>query len=146
MKKLSEKETKERLDFLNGLLKTSQKGEHMKLEYICSFDEANVVLVMYRAMEKILRGLKKMTKSMFKAYLRTVESGTNKLENLIGYKEVCKCLKFYEEEKRLLYDMLEEYYHYVFSGHILDTFLLKPRKEEDLYDHRYKKPENEEKQ
>jgi hypothetical protein len=32
--------------------------------------------------------------------------------------------------------MINEYDEYIFSGHIIDTLLGRPRSEEDLWDHR----------
>jgi hypothetical protein len=51
-------------------------------------------------------------------------------------KQFKQCVEYYQKEKVLVEDILNEHAEYVWSGHVLDTLVGNYRPDEDLWDHR----------
>jgi hypothetical protein len=79
---------------------------------------------------------KKLYDSTYKIYIKQVELGEQDVETLMALKQFKICTEFYDDEAKIVDDMLDEYSEYIFSGHILDMLLGRIRPEEDLWDHR----------
>lgn len=136
MKKANKQNTPEQIDFFDALIKRAKTGEHSKTEFIFNIKGASIALEYYKAMKKLIFGLRRFANSIFKDYRKSILRNTQSLDKLLAYTETQQCINFYLQEKAIAYDMIDEYVVYVTSGHILDTFLGIPRSERDLRDFR----------
>lgn len=75
---------------------------------------------------------KKLYNSTYKSYLTQVEAGNPDLETLMALKQFKICTDFYDDETKILDDMLSEYTEYILSGHVIDTLVGNIRPDEDL--------------
>lgn len=125
----------EEADFLK-LVHRALNSKHSNFEFLRSAQDrtsAKIVRFSYATVSKMF---KKLYESTYKTYLKQVESGEQDLETLMALKQFKHCMEFYDDESKIVDDMLEEYSEYIFSGHLLDMLLGRIRPEEDLWDHR----------
>jgi hypothetical protein len=71
-------------------------------------------------------------KSAYEAYVNDVLLGIQAANTPIIIKQLKQCVDYYQKEAEIIQDMINEYDEYIFSGHIIDTLLGRPRSEEDL--------------
>jgi hypothetical protein len=84
----------------------------------------------------VIQIFKNLCDSTYKTYLNQIQSGDQDLQTLLALKQFKQCVSYYQREKEIAADMLDEYWAYIFSGHIIDTLVGNVRKEEDLMDYR----------
>lgn len=122
-------------DFLE-LVHRALDSKHSNFEFLRSAQDrigAKIIRFSYATVSKMF---KKLYNSTYKTYLKQVETGDQNIETLMALKQFKHCMEFYEDEAKIVDDMLDEYSEYLFSGHILDMLLGRIRPEEDLWDHR----------
>ncbi len=122
-------------DFLE-LIHRALDSKHSDFEFLRSAQDrtsAKIVRFSYATVSKMF---KKLYNSTYKTYLKQVELGNQDIETLMALKQFKHCMEFYDDEAKIVDDMLDEYSEYLFSGHILDMLLGRLRSEEDLWDHR----------
>ena len=122
-------------DFLE-LVHRALNSNHSNFEFLRSMQDrtsAKIVRFSYATVSKMFR---KVYNSTYKTYLKQVELGDQDVETLMALKQFKHCMEFYDDEAKIVDDMLDEYSEYIFSGHILDMLLGRIRPEEDLWDHR----------
>ena len=125
----------EEADFLK-LVHRALNSKHSNFEFLRSAQDrtsAKIVRFSYATVSKMF---KKLYESTYKTYLKQVELGEQDLETLMALKQFKHCMEFYDDESKIVDDMLEEYSEDIFSGHLLDMLLGRIRPEEDLWDHR----------
>lgn len=125
----------EEADFLE-LVHRALNSKHSNFEFLRSAQDrmgAKIIRFGYTTVSKMF---KKLYNSTYKTYLKQVELGDQDIETLMALKQFKHCMEFYEDEAKIVDDMLDEYSEYLFSGHILDMLLGRIRPEEDLWDHR----------
>ena len=123
------------VDFLE-LVHRALDSKHSNFEFLRSAQDrtsAKIVRFSYATVSKMF---KKLYESTYKTYLKQVEFGEQDLETLMALKQFKHCMEFYDDEAKIIDDMLDEYSEYIFSGHILDMLLGRIRPEKDLWDHR----------
>lgn len=122
-------------DFLE-LVHRALDSKHSNFEFLRSAQDrtsAKIVRFSYATVSKMF---KKLYESTYKTYLKQVELGDQDVETLMALKQFKHCMEFYNDESKIVDDMLEEYTEYILSGHVIDTLLGKVRPDEDLWDHR----------
>ena len=124
-------------DFLD-LVHRALDSKHSDFEFLRSAHDrmsAKIVRFSYATVSKMFR---KLYNSTYKTYIKQVEFGDQDVETLMALKQFKHCMEFYDDEAKIVDDMLEEYSEYIFSGHIIDSLLGRIRPDDDLYDHRGK--------
>jgi hypothetical protein len=122
-------------DFLE-LVHRALDSKHSNFEFLRSAQDrtsAKIVRFSYATVSKMF---KKLYESTYKTYLKQVELGDQDVETLMALKQFKHCMEFYDDEAKIVDDMLDEYSEYILSGHLLDMLLGRIRSEEDLWDHR----------
>lgn len=114
------------------LVHRALESKHSDFEFIRSLDHragAKIVRFSYVAVSKMF---KKLYQSTYQDYIDQVKFGNQDVQTLMALKQFKHCMEFYDDEVKILDDMLEEYSEYVFSGHVLDTLMGRPRTDIDL--------------
>jgi negative regulator of genetic competence, sporulation and motility len=125
----------EEVDFLE-LVHRALDSKHSNFEFLRSAQDrtsAKIVRFSYATVSKMF---KKLYESTYKTYLKQVEFGEQDVETLMALKQFKHCMEFYDDEAKIVDDMLEEYTECILSGHVIDTLLGKVRPDEDLHDYR----------
>ena len=125
----------EEVDFLE-LVHRALDSKHSNFEFLRSAQDRMSARIIRFSCATVSKMFKKLYNSTYKTYLKQVELGDQDLETLMALKQFKHCMEFYEDEAKIVDDMLDEYSEYIFSGHILDMLLGRIRPEEDLWDHR----------
>lgn len=129
------------LIFKELVKKALEYGEHAEFEFIKNYAELNAIKLCKSGLRKVIKVFKTVTSGIYKEYCRLVETGESDFNLLYAYNQYLEVLKYYEQELAIANDMIDEYDNYVWSGHLIDQYLLfKTRPEEDLVDTR--KPKN----
>ena len=123
------------IDFLD-LVHKALESKHSDFEFIRSMSHKAQVKIIRFADVTVSNMFKNLYTTTYKTYLTQVEQGDQDIETLMALKQFKHCMEFYQDEAKIIDDMLDEYSEYIFSGHIIDTLLGRIRPEEDLYDHR----------
>ena len=122
-------------DFLE-LVHRALDSKHSNFEFLRSAQDRTSAKIVRFSYATISKMFKKLYESTYKTYLKQVELGDQDVETLMALKQFKHCMEFYDDEAKIVDDMLDEYSEYIFSGHILDMLLGRIRPEEDLYDYR----------
>lgn len=125
----------EEADFLE-LVHRALNSKHSNFEFLRSAQDRTSAKIVRFSYATISKMFKKLYESTYKTYLKQVEFGGQDLETLMALKQFKHCMEFYDDESKIVDDMLDEYSEYIFSGHLLDMLLGRIRPEEDLWDHR----------
>jgi hypothetical protein len=94
------------------------KAEPSKFRFIVSLADYRYCLNLYRSTKLVLRILKTASKNLFKAYCKDVTSGISDFTQLVAYEELADIISFYEIELQTIYNMLDEYEEYLWSGNL----------------------------
>lgn len=122
-------------DFLE-LVYRALDSKHSNFEFLRSAQDRTSAKVVRFSYATISKMFKKLYEATYKTYLKQVELGDQDVKTLMALKQFKHCMEFYDDESKIMDDMLDEYSEYIFSGHILDMLLGRIRPEEDLYDYR----------
>ena len=122
-------------DFLE-LVHRALDSKHSNFEFLRSAQDRTSAKIVRFSYATISKMFKKLYESTYKTYLKQVELGDQDVETLMALKRFKHCMEFYDDESKIMDDMLEEYTEYILSGHVIDTLLGKVRPDKDLWDHR----------
>ena len=123
-------------DFMSDLIKNANAAKHRQFQFLKSWREYIVTMKIRRAHELLVSNLKQNADRLFKNYCKAVVDNETKVINLLAYCTTLKVLRFYEEELRILNDMLNEYEWYLYYGNWVDFILGVQRPVSKLFDHR----------
>ena len=112
--------------------------KNSEFEFLRCFQDRAAAKMYYYSTTKVIYIFKDIYASTYKAYLKQIKTGTQDLQTIIALKQFKQCVDYYERERRIAADMLDEYSEYVLSGHVIDTLVGNYRSDEDLWDHRRK--------
>ena len=110
--------------------------KHTNFEFIRSLDHRAGVKIIRFGYATVFKMFKKLYQATYKDYVNQIKFGGQDIQTLLALKQFKHCMEFYDDEVKILDDMLEESSEYVFSGHVLDTLMGRPRTDIDLWDHR----------
>ena len=125
----------EEVDFLE-LVHRALDSKHSNFEFLRSAQDRTSAKIVRFSYATISKMFKKLYEATYKTYLKQVELGDQDVETLMALKQFKHCMEFYDDEAKIVDDLLDEYSEYLFSGHLLDMLLGRIRSEEDLWDHR----------
>ena len=122
--------------FFTDLVERALKGKQSVFEFIRSWSERRSLKTYQLGIEAIIRIFSNLCDETYKTYVSHIETGTQDLQTLLALKQFRHCREFYEKEREVVLDMVDEYWTYILSGHILDTLFGTYRTIEDLWDYR----------
>lgn len=128
-------------EFFTTLVDRALNGKQSDFEFIRSLQERFAVKTYRFGVEAVIRIFRNLYDSTYKTYVSQVRSGNQDLQTLLALKQFRQCLLFYTKERDIARDMIDEYWEYILSWHIIDTLVGNYRPLEDLWDHRGKKPD-----
>ena len=123
-------------DLMSDLIQKAETAKHRQFQFIISFREYLNIRKLKRAHVLLVSSIDKSANKLFKKYCKDVTKGNEQVIKLIAYCTVVNILKFYEEELRILEDMLEEYECYLFADNWTDFIFGTVRPVDKLWDHR----------
>lgn len=122
---------------MTELLYKAKAGEHIQFQFITTWKDYIRLKKIYRANQLLVSSINKTASNVFKRHCKAVAAGNADVNNLLAYKATIKVLNFYEEELKIIYDMLDEYEAYLFDGNFISAFLFgDSRLSVELYDWR----------
>jgi hypothetical protein len=127
-------------EFFTDLVERAVKGKQSNFEFIRSLSERLAVKTYCFGVEAIIKIFTNLYDSTYKTYVSQVRAGNQDLQTLLALKQFRQCLCFYRKERDIARDMIDEYWEYILSWHIIDTLIGNYRPVEDLWDHRGKNP------
>ena len=123
-------------DLLSELITKATTSKHIEFQFLRSWREYLNVRKMRRAHELLVAGLQRSARKQFNNYCNAIQAGETKVISLLAYCTILKVIQFYEEELKILNDILNEYEWYLFYGNWVDFILYQNRSVDKLVDHR----------
>lgn len=108
---------------LEEILDYAENGEPIEFRLIKSLADYRSRLISYKATKLVIKMLKQSSKSLFKTYCKDVTSGISDVTKLIAYSQLGDIIRFYEQDLKTLYDMLDEYEEYIWSGNLFYSLM-----------------------
>lgn len=134
---MEDESRQEARELAQGLIERVEKGENIPFEYLSTFSAFLAARSLRTATEKIISGFEKEATRAYDKYLEGLKNKVDNLQLLVNHRFFKKCADFYKKDLSIIENCIEEYKYYVFSWHVVDTLLGIPRREEDMWDHRY---------
>lgn len=123
-------------DLTAELVYNTERGQHRQFQYLRNYREYSRARRLKRALVLLVSSIKQSLNRQFKNYCKVVTTGETDVIKLLAYCTTVKVLDFYEEELRIVNDMIIEYEYYLVNGNLLDFVLGCQRPEDKLWDHR----------
>lgn len=123
-------------DLIAELVYNTERGQHRQFQYLRNYREYFRARRLKRALALLVSSIKQSLNRQFKNYCKAVTAGETDVIKLLAYCTTVKVLYFYEEELRIVNDMIIEYECYLVNGNLLDFVLGCQRPEDKLWDHR----------
>lgn len=123
-------------DLLSDLFHNAEQGNHRQFQYLRSWQEYSRARVLRRAEQLLVSSIKKNANKIFKQYVASVAAGESNAIKLFAYNKLTNVLLFYEEELKIISDMIIEYECYLANGNWTDFILCAQRPTDKLWDHR----------
>ena len=130
------KEDQDKLEIFQALKDRAFKGEHTSFEYIKNIIEYSAAKQIEEALFSILRSFEKSYDQILDQYCKDVRAGKTDITLLLLMNELVELRLFYNAEREIIHDMIDEYRAYLSQGHTLSAFLGGQREVWDLWDHR----------
>ena len=105
------------------IIEQAQQQKFTEFRLITSWEEFRFYRKNILATRLIIGMLKEAAQNLFKAYCKTIESGTQDLQQLLAYTEILEITAFYEKELETLRKMVDEYDEYLWNGNFWYSFL-----------------------
>lgn len=130
------KNAKESEKLFIQLMEKALTNEHSTFEFLRCWSDREVIKQYVYNVSAVITMFKNLEKTAYKTYLKQIESSTQDLQVVLVLKQFNQCKRYYQKEKEIAKDMLEEYKAYVFGGHLWDTLVGNIRTDEDCVDYR----------
>lgn len=127
---------KEDKELALAFIEHAEEGEHSQFQFIRSWQEYLLMRNMKRGLDALIASLRKSAKNLFTQYCSDIARGESDPNKLIAYCICRNALEFYKEERKIVFDMMEEYEYYLFYESPLDFIFNLYRPEEKLRDYR----------
>lgn len=121
---------------MSDLLNTVERGQHRQFQYLRSWQEYSRARKIYRAEKLLVASIGQSADKLFKKYCKDIAAGETAIIKLIAYSTTIKMLKFYEEELKIITNMLVEYEYYLAATYWVDFLFGTQRPVTKLWDHR----------
>ena len=134
---MTEQEKNQSVDNFIKIVETAKKGNHFKFEFIKSLNERKAAKILLTTYKKIIKACKVSSKFVLKEYKKMIATAEDTAELITYMSDMDICVEFYSKEVDTMYDMLDEFRSYLWSGHFLDIYLFnRTREEKDMIDMR----------
>ena len=124
-------------NFLTELITNTERGQHRPFQLLTNYREYSKARKVRRTHRLLVSSIKQSLDKQLKKYCKAIAAGETEVIKLFAYCTINKVLEFYEEELRIINDMVDEYECYL-ECNLLDFILGLPRPANKLYDHRSK--------
>ena len=124
-------------EFFDELVKKALKGKQSDFEFIRTYEMCKVARYYKISVKRVSKTFKTLYKKLMKTYAKDIRTDEQKLEMLMSMKQFEICYRYYEKEREIAKDMLDEYRAYVSSGHIFDQLVFNSvRPDDECVDYR----------
>lgn len=119
------------------LVKKALEGKQSDFEFIRTYETCKVARYYKISVKRVSKVFKTLYKKLMKTYAKDIMTDGQKLEMLMSMKQFEICYRYYEKEREIAKDMLQEYHAYLTSGHIFDQLVMNGvRSDDDCIDYR----------
>lgn len=123
-------------DLMSELIHRADVGKHRQFQLLQNWTEYRNARVIRRTHKLLVSSTRSQANKLFNSYCSDIEAGKTDVIKLLAYRTLTKVLYFYEEELRILNDMIDEYECYLAVGNWLDFILSINRPVDKQWDHR----------
>lgn len=123
-------------DLASELIHNAESGKHRQFQFLRTWREYSRARKIRQAHVLLVASIRKSADSLFKKHCSGIINGQTDVTNLIAYCTTINVLQFYEEELKIIEDMVVEYECYLAAGNWLDFLFGYPRPFDKLWDHR----------
>ena len=123
-------------ELFTTLVQKALKGEQSEFRFIVCWQDRNIVRDYIRGTTATVQVFDSLITNLTKVYVDQIEKNAQDLGIMLSLKQFYTCKDYYQKEREIAEDMLDEYRSYIFGGHIWDTLVGNTRKEEDMVDYR----------
>ena len=125
-------------DFMSDLIDKATTEKHRQFLFLRTWQEYREAKKIQRAHKLLVSSLKQSLDKLFKKYCKSVDTGETEIIKLLAYNTIKRVLAFYEEELRILTEMIYEYEAYLLTDdNFARAWLLGiPRSIDELRDYR----------
>lgn len=123
--------------FFEAIVKKALSGKHSDFEFIMTYEACETARLYKISVKRLSKVFKTLYKKSMKTYAKDILTDEQKLETLMSMKQFKICHDYFEKEREIAKDMLDEYYAYLTSGHIFDQLVMNSvRSDDDCVDYR----------
>ena len=123
--------------FFEAIVKKALSGKHSDFEFIRTYEACETARLYKISVKRLSKVFKTLYKKSMKTYAKDIMTDEQKLETLMSMKQFKICHDYFEKEREIAKDMLDEYYAYLTSGHIFDQLVMNGvRSDDDCVDYR----------
>lgn len=123
--------------FFEAIVKKALSGKHSDFEFIRTYEACETARLYKTSVKRLSKVFKNLYKKSMKTYAKDIMTDEQKLETLMSMKQFKICHDYFEKERGIAKDMLDEYYAYLTSGHIFDQLVMNGvRSDDDCVDYR----------
>jgi len=134
---MTEQEKETSINNFIKIIENAKKANHFKFEFIKSLNERKAAKILLTTYKKIIKACKVSSKFVLKEYKKMIATAEDTAELITYMSDMDICVEFYSKELNTIYDMLDEFRFYLWSGHFLDIYLFnRTREEKDMIDMR----------
>lgn len=123
-------------ELFSTLVQKALKGEQSESRFIVCWEDRNIVREYIKGTTATVQMFNNLITNLTKVYVDQIEKNTQDLGIMLSLKQFYACKDYYQKEREIAEDMLDEYRSYIWGGHIWDTLVGNTRKEEDMVDYR----------
>lgn len=124
-------------EIFSELVKKALKGKQSDFEFIRTYETCKVARYYKISVKRVSKVFKTLYKKLMKTYAKDIMTDEQKLEMLMSMKQFEICYRYYEKEREIAKDMLDEYYAYLTNGHMFDQLIMNGvRSDDDCVDYR----------
>lgn len=121
---------------LVAIMEHADTKPNVEFKFLTSWSEYKHFRGKRRYLKLLTSMLERCSERMFKKYCKAVASGDASVNTLIAYNQLQWVLCYYEEDLRIINDIIWEYEAYLLEGNYLSAFLGEPRADVDMRDFR----------
>ena len=123
--------------FFEAVVKKALSGKHSDFEFIKTYEACETARLYKISVKRLSKVFKTLYKKSMKTYAKDIMTDEQKLETLMSMKQFKICHDYFEKEREIAKDMLDEYYAYLTGGHIFDQLIMNGvRSDDDCVDYR----------
>lgn len=127
----------DREKFFEAVVKKALSGKHSDFEFIRTYEACKTARLYKASVKRLSKVFKNLCKKLMKTYAKEIMTDEQKLETLMSMKQFEICRDYFEKEREIAKDMLQEYRAYLTSGHIFDQLVMNGvRSDDDCVDYR----------